>query len=72
MTESLLKAIDIAFHDYNLHRIESLVMPSNLRSIQLLERLGFHYEGISQKLYKINNNWEDHARYSLIVHSKSS
>ncbi|BCN28745.1 GNAT family N-acetyltransferase [Anaeromicropila herbilytica] len=65
-TESISKCIDIIFSDYSLHRMEAMIMPSNSASIHLIEKLGFHYEGLSPSFAKINGEWEDHRRYSLI------
>lgn len=66
MSEALKKGIEIAFNEYKLHRIEAMVMPSNIKSIRLLKNLSFSYEGLSKKLYNLSGIWEDHERYSLI------
>lgn len=64
--ESVKAGMDILFEDQNLHRIEANIMPSNLRSIQLIQKLGFFYEGLAKANIKINHNWEDHIRYAYI------
>ncbi len=63
ITEALEKIIDIAFNDLKLHRIEANIMPRNQRSIKVIEKLGFVYEGLSREYLKINGVWEDHAHY---------
>ena len=49
-----------------LHRIEAGVMPRNLASIRVLEKAGFHKEGIARKNVKINGKWEDHQLLAVI------
>lgn len=65
ITEALKKIIEIAFEEYQLHRIEANIIPHNLRSIRVVEKLGFIHEGLSRKYLKIHGNWEDHLRFVL-------
>ena len=51
---------------YNLHRIEARIMPSNISSIKLIEKLDFHNEGLAKSSIKINGKWEDHFVYAYI------
>lgn len=60
MTEALKIAIDFAFTDLKLHRIEANIMPRNLPSLRVVEKLNFYYEGFAKKYLKINGKWEDH------------
>lgn len=64
--EACKKGLEIIFNNYKLHRIEANIMPNNSQSIKLINRLGFTYEGIEYSVIKINNEWEDHYRFSLI------
>lgn len=66
ISEGLQRVIQVAFDDYKLHRIEANVMPRNIRSIKVLEKLGFEQEGISKRYLKINGKWEDHLHYVLL------
>lgn len=66
MTEALEKVIDIAFTDLKLHRIEANIMPENDRSIRVVERLGFRYEGLAKKYLKINGRWRDHVHMVIL------
>ena len=66
MTEALKKVISICFEDLKLHRIEANVVPRNIRSKKVLEKLGFINEGMSKKYLKINGVWEDHEHYVLL------
>lgn len=53
MTEALDAILDLGFNKMELNRIEAVVMPENSASIKLLEKLGFHNEG----LLKEYENW---------------
>ncbi len=64
--ESIQTGMEILFSDHKIHRIEANIMPLNVRSIHLIEKLGFTYEGLSRSSIHINNKWEDHARYAYI------
>lgn len=65
-TEAVKLVVDYAFKTLYLHRIEAGVMPHNLASIRVLEKAGFHKEGIAKQNVKINNRWEDHQVLAII------
>ena len=64
--ESLQAGIDFIFNQIGLHRIMANYMPSNKRSGQLLDRLGFQKEGVAKSYLKIAGKWEDHVLTSLV------
>lgn len=66
ITEAIKKGIDIIFNDYGLHRIEANIMPRNVRSLRVVEKLGFYNEGLAYKYLKINGRWEDHIHMVLL------
>jgi ribosomal-protein-alanine N-acetyltransferase len=66
MTEALRKGIEIIFDEYKLHRIEASILPRNVRSAAVLEKLGFVNEGLSRDYLKINGKWEDHFHMVLL------
>lgn len=66
ISEGLQRVIQVAFTNYKLHRIEANVMPRNIHSIKVLEKLGFELEGISRRYLKINGLWEDHLHFVLL------
>jgi [ribosomal protein S5]-alanine N-acetyltransferase len=53
MTEALNAIINLGFREVGLNRIEAVVMPENVPSIKLLEKLGFCDEGILREY----ENW---------------
>lgn len=66
MTEAVSLVVSYAFYELKLHRIEAGVMPHNKGSIHVLEKVGFHREGIARKNVKINGRWEDHQVLAII------
>nr|WP_300003510.1 GNAT family N-acetyltransferase [Tissierella sp.] len=66
MTEAIKKAIDIIFNEWGLHRIEANIMPRNIPSLKVAEKLEFYNEGLAYKYLKINGNWEDHIHMVLL------
>lgn len=67
MTEAMRLAIDYAFGDLGLHRLEANIQPNNSASIALVRRLGFHKEGFSPRYLRINGEWRDHERWALLL-----
>lgn len=65
-TEAAKLIVEHAFHDLKLHRVEAGVMPHNIASMRVLEKAGFHKEGIAKSNVKINGNWEDHQVLAII------
>jgi Acetyltransferases, including N-acetylases of ribosomal proteins len=55
MTEAAKLAVRFAFSELNLHRIEAGVMPHNIGSMRVLEKVGFHKEGIARKNVNLLN-----------------
>lgn len=66
MTEAVRLLVAFGFKELGLHRIEAGVMPHNLGSIRVLEKAGFHKEGIARKNVEINGKWEDHQVLAII------
>ena len=66
MTEAVRLVVSYAFNELKLHRLEAGVMPHNIGSIKVLEKSGFHKEGIAKKNVKINGRWEDHQVLAIV------
>jgi len=66
MREGLAAVIKYGFSsEMYLHRIQANVRPENLRSLQLLEQLGFEHEGLARDYLFIDGAWRDHLTLAL-------
>jgi ribosomal-protein-alanine N-acetyltransferase len=65
-TQAVKLIVKHAFEELKLHRIEAGVMPHNIGSIRVLEKAGFHKEGLARKNVKINGKWEDHEVLAIL------
>lgn len=69
MTEGLTVSLEHAFNDLRLHRLEANIQSANKASLALVQRLGFHYEGLSPAYLFINGAWRDHERWAITAPS---
>lgn len=67
MREAVELLKPFVFEVEGLHRIEAACLPSNARSIRLLDKAGFRREGYLHRYLKIAGAWEDHYLYSLLA-----
>ena len=67
MAEGFTLALEFAFRELRLHRVEANVQPGNRRSLALVERLGFEREGYSRRYVKIGGRWRDHVRFAMLA-----
>lgn len=67
MTEAVRGALQFAFADLALHRVEAACLPNNLPSRRLLERVGFRQEGLARAYLRINGAWEDHLLFAALA-----
>jgi [ribosomal protein S5]-alanine N-acetyltransferase len=69
-TEGVTGLLDVAFsrdEGAGLHRVQANVIPSNVRSVRLAERVGFRQEGLAQKYLKIAGAWQDHLMFAKVM-----
>jgi ribosomal-protein-alanine N-acetyltransferase len=64
MTEAIKKGIQIVFDEFRLHRVEVNIMPRNIKSLRVAEKLGLVKEGFSKSYLYINKKWEDHYHFA--------
>jgi ribosomal-protein-alanine N-acetyltransferase len=62
---ALAMAMDHCFHMVGLHRIEATIRPENRASRRVVEKLGFHEEGIRRRCLHVDGAWRDHLCYAL-------
>jgi ribosomal-protein-alanine N-acetyltransferase len=67
MTEAVRGALDFAFSELALHRVEAACLPHNEPSRRLLERVGFKHEGEARGYLRINGVWADHLLYGMLA-----
>ena len=67
MQDAIRVLLDHAFGTMRLHRIEAACIPTNRRSIHVLEKAGFTREGLLRSYLRINGVWQDHYIYALIA-----
>jgi len=66
MKEALLRVIDFAFDDMNLHSIEANINPGNTASAMLLESTGFIKEAYFKEDFFFNGAFHDTIIYSRL------
>ena len=65
--EALRCALQFAFQQLGLCRMEADIDPRNTASCRLVERLGFQREGLLRKRWKVNGEDCDTAFYGLLA-----
>jgi [ribosomal protein S5]-alanine N-acetyltransferase len=64
-TAAVRQAVDAAFGDLALHRVQAAVIPHNTASIRVLEKTGFREEGLARRYLQIAGIWQDHKLYAV-------
>ena len=49
-----------------VHRIRVAAATTNLASLRVIRKLGFHHEGVSRDAERCNGKWLDHEVFSLL------
>ena len=62
---ALAMALDHSFTIVGLHRIEATIRPENRASRRVVEKLGFHDEGVRRRSLHVDGAWRDHICYAL-------
>jgi [ribosomal protein S5]-alanine N-acetyltransferase len=65
MTEAVTAATSFAFSSTGLHRVQAAVMPRNLASQRVLEKVGYRREGMAERYLCIAGSWEDHQIFAV-------
>ncbi|MGH3648541.1 MAG: GNAT family N-acetyltransferase [Micromonosporaceae bacterium] len=65
MPTALALAVDHAFTQGGLHRIEVNIRPENTASRRVVEKLGFREESYHRRYLHIGGDWRDHVGYAL-------
>ncbi len=62
---ALALAADHCFFTLRLHRLEVAIRPENVRSLRVVEKLGFRHEGFRANYMHVDGAWRDHEMYAL-------
>ena len=65
MSEAVVVLAQYAFEEMRLHRLEICIIPRNVNSRRVMEKLDIRKEGIAERFLEINGVWEDHIRYGI-------
>jgi ribosomal-protein-serine acetyltransferase len=66
MTEAARGAVDFAFHHMGAHRVRVAAATDNFKSLEVIARLGFRFEGILRQAEFCDHRWLDHAVFGLL------
>ena len=67
MPEAVALVLRYAFEELGLHRVEAAIVPRNLPSRRVAEKLGLRNEGTAQRFLQIQGAYEDHIRYAITL-----
>ena len=62
---ALALAGDYCFDVLHLHRLEVAIRPENTKSLRVVEKLGFRFEGERPAYLHVDHAWRDHRVYVL-------
>jgi len=63
--EAVVMTLHFSFEALGLHRVEISIIPRNMASRRVVDKLGLRMEGVSERSLEIDGVWEDHARYAM-------
>jgi len=67
MTEAMREVLRYGFETMGLNRIEAIVNPGNVASIRLLQKLGFHQDGVLRERTYFHGRFIDDVCFSLLA-----
>jgi ribosomal-protein-alanine N-acetyltransferase len=65
-TQAVTLAVEVAFRDLGLHRVQAAVVPENTASARVLEKVGFREEGLARRYLFLDGQWKDHRMFALV------
>jgi ribosomal-protein-serine acetyltransferase len=66
MTEAASAALEFAFARVGAHRVRIAAATDNHRSLAVISRLGFRFEGIAREAEWCDGRWLDHAVFAFL------
>jgi ribosomal-protein-alanine N-acetyltransferase len=65
-TMAVATLLSFAFEELQLHRIWACIIPENIASVRVCEKLGFRCEGVNSKSLFINNRWQNTSLMAML------
>ncbi|MDO5052356.1 MAG: GNAT family protein [Pseudoclavibacter sp.] len=59
-------ASDYCLFELGLHRMEICIRPENAKSLRVVQKLGFRYEGLRRRYIHIDGDWRDHVCFAVV------
>lgn len=59
-------ATDYCLMMLGMHRMEICIRPENGKSLRIVEKLGFRYEGLRRRYIHIDGAWRDHVCFAVV------
>ncbi|MFD6373496.1 GNAT family N-acetyltransferase [Micrococcus luteus] len=69
-TAAVGQALEIAFDELGLHRLQAELLPHNHASRHVLEHHGFQRYGLAPQYLRIAGRWQDHELWQLLAPSE--
>lgn len=66
-TVAVARAVQIAFEDLALHRLQAATLLRNHASQRVLEKNGFERIGVARDYLRIAGRWQDHILFGLVA-----
>lgn len=63
--EGVVMTLRFAFEELKLHRVQISIVPRNVASRRVVEKLELREEGVALRYLEINGVWEDHVRFAI-------
>ena len=67
-TEAVRIMLDMAFHEYEMHRVSIGVVGLNTDALKFYRKIGFKQEGILEEAYYYNNAYSDFVMMRILSH----
>ena len=65
VSEGVIGAFAFAFGVAKLHRLQIAIMPANVASLRVMEKVGARREGFAERYLRIAGRWEDHVIFGV-------
>lgn len=66
-TEAVAAALELAFRELGLHRVQAETLRHNVRSQRVLAKNGFERIGMAPKYLRIAGEWQDHDLFQRLA-----